>query len=242
MYRRIRNRLRRIRYYSARRERTVWTNLLDATLFAAPLLGIAAALLTHAMVEDSAFDRPVQGVAARDATGRWRAALTQRGSPLPFSRDASSAVLIEFELLGQSRRLGWPLVSGRVDHPYSLDATFAEPTSAAAALEDAEPRRAITLLLDRHHPEAAARLQRTVPEVTTRWYALAGNAALWWFGLTLVLPAVVLVARFIAYRLELAHDRRVARMRRKGLCPHCGFDVRGSFYSERCPECGELLE
>ncbi len=245
MYRVIRKRLRQIRYHSARQERTVWTNLMDAMLFAAPLLGIALALLCHAMVETSAPRLPIQGVVARDASGRWGAALAGRGDPIPRSLDAGAVLLIEFEVVDESRLLGWPLHSAVVNPPHSLEATFADPTSAASAqsgLEDPEARGAIATLLARKHPEAAEGLRRTTPEVRTRWYALVGNAALWWFGLTLLLPTLLLLARFIAYRFELAADRRAARMRRKGLCPSCGFDVRGSYYSERCPECGELLE
>jgi len=39
-------------------------------------------------------------------------------------------------------------------------------------------------------------------------------------------------------RLKLyAHDRRLARRARLGLCVKCGYDLRGS--RGRCPECGE---
>ena len=55
--------------------------------------------------------------------------------------------------------------------------------------------------------------------------------------LFVVLPLVLLVAGPVAVR-DLIVNRRLARRKRRGLCPSCGYDRRGIQADVPCPECG----
>ena len=47
-------------------------------------------------------------------------------------------------------------------------------------------------------------------------------------------------ATLFAAGSALAAGIRRRRRRREGLCPQCGYDLRGSAHADRCPECGRI--
>jgi len=68
----------------------------------------------------------------------------------------------------------------------------------------------------------SARIQRRVP-LTPIWPGFAINT---------VFYAAILSLPFIAFG-RIRHRRRI----RRGLCPKCGYDLRGRSHAV-CPECG----
>ena len=61
------------------------------------------------------------------------------------------------------------------------------------------------------------------------------NAAIWGYGIS----GVWYVIRVVRGDAPGPRSMLRARRRQRGLCPSCGYDLRGSQGSDRCPECGE---
>lgn len=60
----------------------------------------------------------------------------------------------------------------------------------------------------------------------------SGNALLLGMIIVLATPAAALLAAWNVYRSTLESERQ-----RAGMCPRCGYDLRG-IVASRCPECG----
>ena len=80
--------------------------------------------------------------------------------------------------------------------------------------------------------------------------AIAGsNRARGWVANGLVLSVLLVLAAFgfvallrIGSLFRIAEKRqRVAQRRQSNRCTACGYDLHGSVFSERCPECGTLV-
>ncbi len=67
------------------------------------------------------------------------------------------------------------------------------------------------------------------------WFILAEAAAL-----LAVVAGLDAAGRAIMYNSTRSRRERRSRALRKGVCPRCGYDVRG-LPRRRCPECGEAL-
>jgi hypothetical protein len=57
------------------------------------------------------------------------------------------------------------------------------------------------------------------------------------FGPCWLVPAMTLAVLGVLWRREHLKKRRQFR-RQSGLCPSCGYDLRGTLASKTCPECG----
>jgi hypothetical protein len=51
-----------------------------------------------------------------------------------------------------------------------------------------------------------------------------------------LIPPIVIIGGIMWY---IYPGRKEIACERKGLCPHCGYDIRAS--RERCPECGKVI-
>lgn len=246
MLRRARRFLRSIDYHSARRTRTVWTRLSDAALFAGPLLALAIAVVLHSAMPRDASPPPAEGMIGRSPPGEWAAwSLDEWVDVERYMMVGTFTVQLPLEVRG------WPLESGRRAWPAAVTSqrTFPEPggemlgdPAIRAVVEEAIKRT----LRPEHRPDldptifAAMSERREVSRFHLRPFL--GNVLLWWFLLALLLPLGVQLLRLGAWFGEGVRGTRQARLHRQGLCPSCGYDVRGIVWSERCPECGALLE
>ena len=78
------------------------------------------------------------------------------------------------------------------------------------------------------------------PERRFRWLAIGAGALVWWVILYVLAALVILCARAWATARRRQRQDRWSVRRAEGRCAHCGYDLRGIEFSERCPECGHL--
>lgn len=246
MLRRVRRFLRSIEYHSARRQRTVWTRLTDAALFAGPFLALAVVLVLHGVLPRDASPPPAAGMIGRSPPGAWAA------WSLDEWVDVERYMIVgEYSLRLRHEVRGWPLESGRRSSPPVLSSrrTFPEPggdmlgePAIQAAVNQAIARTIRPDLRPELDPTIFVAMTERRDVSTIHLLPFMGNFVLWWCLFALLLPLVVQMLRLGAWFVEGVRGTRQARLHSRGLCPSCGYDVRGILWSERCPECGSLLE
>ncbi|MCA9284568.1 MAG: hypothetical protein KDA22_05110 [Phycisphaerales bacterium] len=242
MIRTIRQSLRSIRYHSARRERTRWTRAMDAALVASFLLCVPAAFLSATLVRRDAL-QVVFGQIVPRLDGTMNAMLLDEASPSVSWGQAGS---IEFELRLGQEDLGFPFVIREDLLPVAV---WVAPYPGAPRLQAADPATqaveldAIAHAVDRAgDPALAESFHAKGRRSRVVWTGLVASIPAWWILLLLIAAIGIQLARLAtAVATRYSTGRRWSRIRR-GVCPSCGYDTRGSLFSERCPECGELLE
>lgn len=158
---------------------------------------------------------------------------------------------------------GWPFASRRranmprlllFDHAAGIDVAIEDPQAhrhlprIADALrrlsDDAAPMQApeaVLAAIDAVEGLASPETDAESPAFVTQPSAFAANAMIAGSGLLVAGSVAVSLAQFLSWFVRGASERRRDRLRRRGLCPRCGHDVRANVLSAQCPECGELL-
>ncbi len=151
-----------------------------------------------------------------------------------------------FHITMQGEDHGWPFVTSRGPRRLHLNVEiFDGPRSLGA--HDLPPDSPV-----RHAINAALKTFGDTRLVTATWdgSAIAGsNRARGWVANGLVLSVLLVSAAFglvtlvrIGSLFRLAEKRQqVAKLRQSNRCTACGYDLHGSVFSERCPECGTLV-
>jgi hypothetical protein len=248
MARFIRRRLRLIRYHSAPRRSSAWSTATDMVLAAALLLGWPAAMAADQIVRNERDGATLRVRLTLDSDG------AVRGEPISVATITAPAARDrvpygECEVLFRSRSQGWPLISTiKGQEPgYRLN-LFGQPQGArwVEFAADSPERGAIeeAIAASERDPAMAwlAAGEPGIGEAEFRWCAWLGNGMLWCLmllgGGIIGVQGARLAAFIAGLRVRLAR----ARLRRRGRCAACGYDLRGLEFSERCPECGTLAE
>lgn len=233
----VRSRLRDIRYHSARQRRPRWVRVMDSALLASPCVALAIALGTNYL--------PGRSVTTTLLTGR--VAIASGGQPIVWllERTPGSVHFLtpvgDFSVSRASIERGFPFTGMHVDSPPMLDpfrpALRSQPTPppAAAVAMDAFIQRELA-------PDIAARYSRGTSHSSMSLAGVAANFSVWWLVVLVATWLIVQTLRAMTSIGGAASHLRTERLRRAGRCVHCGYDVRGIAWSERCPECGTLLE
>ncbi len=242
----VRNKLREIRYYSATRTATRWTRALDIALAVALALALP---VTWALDHGYVARRPIEQISGSlyqnpdGAVWAWTAELYE----LPEDIRGDAILYGAFKLGLPTEERGWPFVTSRQPGPTQLDVRlFAQGVSLdnAHLPLDSPLRQAIESgLMKAGYAAAATALLQDLgvpPDASLRLPAWPANVMVW----SVLLPlSGWLIAGLLRGGWLLADSTRLTKRRRcqvEDRCVSCGYDLRGSVFSERCPECGAL--
>lgn len=249
---RLRHRLALIHYYSAKPPRTTWSRWVGANLWISLVLAFPAALAVDALVVRETADgggddgqmwiEPAQA-GARPSAAPLGARLVAGGTRASAWTDARPYAT--FTVKPMTRWRGWPASSRDEEQFVLLKVVPLEGLQERRG--EQEERQAIARALrDAGRTELSARVLRdTDPTARARpglrWGALVFNALVAW-------PIIAAIGCAIIGTLCIGQAflrTRGARIRadriRRGICPICAYDIRGSVWTSQCPECGELL-
>ncbi len=241
----LRKRLRLIRYYSATRRYDRWSRVLDIAVVTALVAAWPVTwLLDRSFVR---VDKPytISGNLYEDPDERMWVWLPP--PPLPPSDVRGDATFVgAFRIAIQREEHGWPFVTSHGPRRLALNVEiFDEPRSLGA--DDLPPDSPI-----RHAINSALATFGDARLEAATWdgSAIGGsNLARGWVANGLVLSVLLVMAAFglvpllrIGSFFRIAEKRqRIAQRRQSNRCTACGYDLHGSVFSERCPECGTLV-
>ena len=240
MLRRVRQKLRLINYYSAKRKSTAWDRAGDIAFFASFFLCLPMALLMNFMV--------VKKSTAIDLTGRFVMDGGRLTAPISRTDSARSSTfagqsLGNFHLTIEQASRGWPLTTSIVRLPPQLDVDILSEVKERknADLPADDPHRLAiehTLLEEFEALDAFK-----TGEIKTRqqWIGWPVAAGVWWIMLAIGSAIIIGLARFATLWVQSKFSLRKAQMRAEGKCANCGYDMQGLEFNEKCPECGELV-
>jgi hypothetical protein len=249
---RIRRSLALINYCSAKPPRTVWSRWLGANLWISLALAFPAALSMDAFVvretvvgtsDDGQVWIEPAGTGALPSESPLGARLVAGGTRASAWSDARPYAT--FTVRPMARWRGWP-ASSRDEQAFAL-LRVVPLEGLQERRSDAEERQAVARALrDAGRSELSARVLRDTDAAArtpapVRWGALTFNALVAWPIIAAVGCAVIGVLSAGQAILRTRGARVRAERIRKGVCPVCRYDIRGSVWTSQCPECGELL-
>lgn len=237
----IRRRLRLIRYYSAARPHRPWAAVRDRAMLAALVLAWPLTWFVDRTWVAGMRPVVVTGYFFPEPGGGFRAAAVEPDPLILVTGHVGT-----WRIVLTHEECGWPWVTSyrfsesRMSaelHPDALGAEDLPPESMLRAAIEAE------VLTEGEAATAAALWKTPVARtvIARRPGAWVANGIMWSIALLLLAWPLVAVARLA---VAIAVARRAAgtrRLVRSGRCAGCGYDLRGSVFRERCPECGVLL-
>ena len=241
----IRNKLRLIRYYSADRPRSAWGRATNIAFAAALALTAPTVWLVDRAYVLRVSQLHITGRLYESADGTVSAGVVPDAGLRSTAGD-DSVMSGMFRLAVGTEQHGWPFESSR-RHPRAelgLDLFARGEPQADVYLPAGSPLRAAieSALSEAGHDEAVAVWQGELPAVSHRRSAWLANGVVWYLLLSYTAWFGVSLSRFGWRVVQAGRNARQQQRQRQGRCVACGYDLRASEFSERCPECGTLAE
>lgn len=263
MLRRVRQKLRLIRYYSAPRAHSNWTRAMDIALIASFFLAFPAAWMCDLLIVRKNIAITVGGQLFTQADGAIAALVLN--PPKLGTGNVKGDIAGTFALSVEDWQHGWPLTTTVRRQPARLDIDLRrepQPRINAQLAADDPIRRAIAAELEKADLHEALAAWRT-PEFTVAPNAAVGASApnsarepvqvrhqwtsmvmawgVWWLIFIFASFTTIQSLRLGALIVRARGLTRKAQLRAEGKCLACGYDMTGLEFNERCPECGELV-
>lgn len=245
MLRRVRHKLRMIRYYSAHRPETAWTRAFDRALIVSFFLAFPATWICNTSVMHRAETVSVSGQLL-SLDGRIMAVILATSAKRSIPMEAMP--LGTFSLRAEDRVRGWPLTTSIERMPARLDLDIVkEPkTRKNAQLPADDPyRAAIELGLDQDGQAEALAARQAFAQSSSithqHWMSWLIATGVWWLGLMFASWLALGAARIVSIKVMHSMQTRKQRLRAEGKCHTCGYDMTGLEFNEKCPECGNLV-
>lgn len=247
MLRNFRHKLRMIRYYSATRKATAWTRAMDMALIVSLPLALLATWVCDVAVMRKTVPIDLHGQLIRADDSNIVAAVMISDGP---SRASIGRPIGNFQFQVEDDLHGWPLTTSVHRRPGRLDLDIlseAKPRQDVRLSADDPLRQAIAqAILEQDEQQALIALNNLdgdsgSSQVRRYWVTTLADAAMWWIMLVLASSFSISMLRFGALIAKGRSSARRAQLRAQGRCIACGYDLRGVEFSERCPECGELI-
>ncbi len=241
----IRNKLRLIRYYSADRPRSAWSRATNIAFAAALALAAPAVWLVDRAYVLRVSQLQITGRLYEAADGTvWAGVVPDVG--LRSTAGDDSVMSGMFQLAIETEHHGWPFESSR-RHPQAqldLQLLARDESQHDADLPLDSPIRAVieSALREAGHDEAVDVWQGKLPAVSHRLSAWLANGVVWYLLLSYTAWLGISLSRFGWRVVQAGRHVRQQQRQREGRCVACGYDLRASEFSERCPECGTLAE
>jgi len=249
MIRFIKRELKKIRYYSASRRATLWTRLADWSLIVSFALAVPAVWWCNANVARAEQAYGVVGLVQRDAEGVFSAHVADRDAEARVYNVPRDEQFAYHQIDVDRLVRGFPLETSVLTRQPII--TLREVGTAREMSEiETEERTPVgesirTGVRRSGVPDAreiADLWQEGGARTENNWLAWIAGSFLWWVTLFVSFSIVILVLRLFSIAVLRSKSARWDELAKQGLCPHCGYDLRGLEFSERCPECGELQE
>ncbi len=247
MFRWWRRKLRVIGYYSASREETIWTRLGDVALILSLLLAFPGAWMMDTQIRRTTPSLTLVGLVRYDAGRQLVATVLNEEESLVIPAE-SGEYWGSFRLVSHEEERGWPLMTSTVilEPEFKLTRAGRQETAAPITAEERERLKEVvqTAIARRNEPaftELSEHWQSDRVAVENHLFAWVGGTALWWITLFVVFSVLLMISRFAAIFLTNNRRARERMLLAEGKCAHCGYDLRGLEFSDRCPECGQLL-
>jgi hypothetical protein len=245
MFRWLTRRLHHIRYHSAPRPQTVWSKAADLALAATLVLAWPATWAADRVWGGPApITEEIPGRLGRELDGSLTAWLFDPDHDTGWPADLTPHG--EFKLVGTVQKRGWPLTTSmQWREPVLTLRVFSDPDSGGAArLEPGTALHdAIDAALSKSKHDLVLAQWRGDEEAFRQmnWRAWFFSGMLWWLMLLAFALLLLGIARFGAALSRVRQLTRKYVRSSEGLCSHCGYDLRGLEFRDRCPECGELV-
>lgn len=243
MFRAIRRRIRMIRYYSASRPGTRWSRARDISLVVSIGLAVVAVYLANIAVTRSHARENIYGRVMTTAGGFTKVLLVdEEYRSTPWAGNVTPVSEFELKVIVEDR--GWPVTTSRVIRAPQLDIkelAAANPKVDVAYDENDATARAIVAALESDERSALAReWMKGQAQRTTLPLGWIFGITLWMIMLWIACMIAIVGLRLIVFSISAKKQIQGARHRAQGHCVHCGYDLHGLEFQERCPECGNL--
>ncbi len=249
MLRAVRKHLRQVRYYSAPRRRTRAGMLIEWSMLAALLLCVPVTYLISQTVHRTGSAMDFEGRLVVDRGGEYHASLADLLSneidPIWYLGEP----VAEFDLTASVWNHGWPIATSQSRAPVTVAFTpfDARKHNAAALANDPGVRDAIRREMAAEHERLSA-LPLTAAHDPWQEGERAHSTLGWGYAIfvTFLMLMAVFMGPLLFFEMVLrvrgvAKAQRDAERRARGLCARCGYNLTGNEFSERCPECGNLV-